>query len=252
MILHPTPKINIGLNVLGKRPDGYHNLETLFYPYRALSDTLTIEPADGTCLEISIGDASWDAQDDLCAKAWRLLRDRCNIPGVRITLEKHIPVGAGLGGGSADAVATLKGLDEMFSLNLSRANLLEMSALLGSDCPFFVYDEPCFGSGRGEVLEPFDVDLEGCEIRLEMPPGESVSTAAAYSGLVQTKPVMPLRDALELPLEQWQGKVVNDFEASVFPAHPAIAALKKRFLEEGAVFASMTGSGAAVFGIFKK
>ena len=250
MTLHPTPKINIGLNVLGKRSDGYHNLETLFYPYRALSDTLTIWPADGTELEISIGNAAWNAQDDLCAKAWRLLRERYNIPGVRITLEKHIPVGAGLGGGSADAVATLKGLDEMFSLNLSRASLLEMSALLGSDCPFFVYDEPCFGSGRGEVLEPYDIDLGGYEIRLEMPAGESVSTAAAYAGLKLSGPVMPLREALKLPVEKWQGRVVNDFEASVFPSHPAIESLKNRFLKEGAVFSSMTGSGAAVFGIF--
>lgn len=250
MILHPTPKINIGLNVLGKRPDGYHNLETLFYPYRGVSDTLTIEDSESENLEITIGNAKWNPQDDLCARAWTVLHERYNIPGVRISLEKHIPVGAGLGGGSADAVATLKGLDRMFGLNLSRACLLELSALLGSDCPFFVYDEPCFGSGRGEVLEPYDIDLSDYEIRLEMPAGESVSTAAAYAGLVQAKPAMPLRDALKLPLEQWQGRVVNDFEASVFPSHPAIESLKNRFLKEGAVFSSMTGSGAAVFGIF--
>lgn len=250
MTLYPTPKINIGLNILGKRPDGYHNLETLFYPYRGISDTLTIEPSGAEQLEISIGDAAWDPQDDLCAKAWRLLHARYGIPGVRICLEKHIPVGAGLGGGSADAVATLKGLNEMFSLNLSRACLLEFSALLGSDCPFFVYDEPCFGSGRGEVLELYDINLDKYEIRLEMPEGEYVSTAAAYAGLVQIRPEMPLRDALRLPLRQWQGRVVNDFEASVFPSHPAIRTLKEHFLEEGAVFASMTGSGAAVFGIF--
>lgn len=251
MTLHPTPKINIGLNVLGKRADGYHDLETLFYPYRGISDTLTIETSPSDGLEISIGDAAWNPQDDLCAKAWRLLHGRYGIPGVRISLEKHIPVGAGLGGGSADAVATLKGLDRMFGLNLSRACLLELSALLGSDCPFFVYDEPCLGSGRGEVLEPFEIDLKGCEIRLEMPEGEYVSTAAAYAGLVQIRPEMPLRDALRLPLRQWQGRVVNDFEASVFPSHPAIAALKQRFLDDGALYASMTGSGAAVFGIFR-
>lgn len=252
MTVYPDVKINLGLNVLRRRPDGYHDLETLFLPFRGMGDRIDIEESDETSIEVVGGD--WEPQTDLSWKACRLLSDEFGLPPVRVVLHKHAPVGAGLGGGSADAAFTLKALNEMFSLGLGAAALAARAARLGSDCPFFIYDRPMFGEGRGEVLTPYEISLSDYEIRVEVPEGVSVSTREAYSGLVldSASERPPLREVLSRPVEEWREALTNDFEPSVFAAHPEIAALKARFYSDGAAYASMSGSGSAVFGLFRK
>jgi 4-diphosphocytidyl-2-C-methyl-D-erythritol kinase len=252
-------KVNLGLNVLRRRPDGFHDIETLFVPYYGFGDDLEIVPASD--FDIEIDNCGWDPQEDLTARAYRLLRDEFGLPPVSIRLFKGAPVGAGLGGGSADAAFALRRLNDIFSLALSDDELAARAAKLGSDCAFFIYNRPMIGTGRGEVLEPFDLDLSGYEMRVEIPEGVSVSTAEAYRGVLAAReraiadgslrPV-PLRETLALPVERWKDVLVNDFEATVFPLHPEIAALKQRFYARGAVYAAMSGSGSAVFGLFRK
>ena len=280
MTVYPNVKLNLGLRVLGRRPDGYHELETLFVPCDAFHDRLEISPSEvaGTVSGGSAPEAAfsleisgpqyrgWAPDSDLVAKAWRLLREETlrdsalaalcpgGLPTVRARLEKNSPVGAGLGGGSADGAFMLLALNEMFSLGLSKARLAAIAARLGSDCPFFIYNAPMFATGRGEVLEPFALDLSGYRIEVAIPEGVAVSTAEAYAGLDAAQPAsatcIPLREALALPVAQWRDAVVNDFERSVFPAHPEIAALKAEMYARGAVYAAMSGSGSAVFGLF--
>lgn len=302
MICYPTPKINIGLNVLRKRPDGYHDIETLFYPVAAFSDELEIVRADGLPegspfaagkpvrdgFSITIEGADWDPQDDLTAKAWRLLAAEYGIGPVRIRMRKGIPVGAGLGGGSSDCACALKMMSEIFGLGLSVERLEQLAGRLGADCAFFVRGIPQWGSGIGDILSPASLDLSAYDIRLALPSGVHVSTAEAYAGLTPRdkwpsaqipdtafhdapsgqisdsslshtpsfglrKPCqdISLHDAISLPVEQWRDLVVNDFEKSVFPRHPEIASLKAQMYADGALYASMTGSGSAVFGIFR-
>jgi 4-diphosphocytidyl-2-C-methyl-D-erythritol kinase len=246
----PTPKVNLGLNVKSRRADGYHELETLFVPCDAYADVLEIEEAPA--LQVEIPGADWREEDDLTVKSWRLLADEFGIPPVRIYLEKHIPVGAGLGGGSSDAASALKLLNELFALGLSQEALAQRAARLGSDCAFFVYNTPMLGTGRGEILTPFALDLSQYLLLVEMPEGERVSTREAYAGIVPEPWELPLCEALSRPVEQWRDCVFNDFEASVFAAHPRIAALKDEMYARGAVYAAMSGSGAAVFGIFSR
>lgn len=243
----PNVKINLGLNVLRKRPDGYHDLETLFIPCDAFQDELEVEKSGAFRF---VSDVLWD--NDLTVRAYNLLKEEFCLPPVEIRLVKHSPVGAGLGGGSADAAFALKGLNELFDLGLSDAELAARAARLGSDCPFFIYNRPMMGTGRGEVLEPYNIDLAGYDIRVEVPEGISVSTAEAYRGVVPAIPEIPLKEALKRPVEQWKYCVKNDFEKSVFAAHPEIEELKQSFYDRGAVYASMSGSGSSVFGIFKK
>lgn len=244
-------KINLGLRVLSKRPDGFHELETLFVPSDAFGDELSVVPSGE--FAISIEGCDWDPSEDLTARAWRLMRDEFGIPPVSIRLTKGAPVGAGLGGGSADAAATLRMLNELFRLGLSDRDLALRASRLGSDCAFFVYNRPMFGTGRGEILEPFDLDLSGYEIKVEVPAGVAVSTAEAYRGVLSARRnSMPLREALACPVEQWKEVLVNDFENTVFAAYPEIAALKRRFYENGAVYASMSGSGSSVFALFRR
>lgn len=261
MVTHPNAKINIGLDVLNKRPDGFHNLESLFVPYYGLQDTLEITESSKFKVEIirdgRVMDGSrpgdWDPRKDLTVKAWELLRKECGIGAVSIRLEKNIPVGAGLGGGSADAAFALVMLSEMFDLFLPDTLLEIFAAELGSDCPFFIYNRPMFVSGRGEVLEPMDVPaLEGHELRVVIPEGVSVSTKEAYSGIRPAIPAMSLRDALAGDIGTWKDNVKNDFEPTVFAAHPGLADIKQRLYNDGAVYAAMSGSGSAMFGIFKK
>ena len=291
MTVYPNVKLNIGLRVLGKRPDGYHELETAFVPCYAYSDCLEIVPAASFEVEISGPEyTGWDPSEDLTARAWRLLRADFGIPPVRISLEKRSPVGAGLGGGSADGAFALAALNEMFSLGLSKDRLADYAAQLGSDCAFFVYNFPMFASGRGEVLEPIRLPLDGYRFEVAVPEGVHVSTKEAYEGLAvpegqpcqkslkMTDPpgekgggsdengekrqgtlsageatASDLRELLTAtPIEKWRDVVVNDFEASIFPKYPAIAELKEDFYRRGAVYAAMSGSGSAVFGIFKE
>lgn len=289
MTVYPNVKLNLGLRVLGKRPDGYHELQTAFVPCYAFSDCLEIVPASGFEIDVFGPEyTGWDPSEDLSARAWRLLRADFGIPPVRISLEKRSPVGAGLGGGSADGAFTLAALNEMFSLGLSKERLAEYAAQLGSDCAFFVYNFPMFGSGRGEVLEPLRLPLDGYRFEVAVPEGVHVSTKEAYEGLKLAAPApsegLPCQKGAKMtdppgekgggsdengekrqgppsdlrtiltstPVERWKEGVVNDFEASVFPKYPAIAELKEDFYRRGAVYAAMSGSGSAVFGIFKE
>ena len=273
MILYPNAKINIGLNVLEKREDGFHNLETLFYPVGAVEgrgdgsvpehpvDVLEIVESSTLQMHQYGIEYPGDPMDNLCVKAYKALKADFDIPPVAIHLYKKIPVGAGLGGGSSDAAFTLKGLDEMFSLGLSDEELARYAATLGSDCAFFIYNRPMLGTGRGEVLEPAEIyPLDEYEIRLVFPP-YFVSTAAAYGGIVpRNKRVLlgeifdprPLVDMLKEPVETWKECVVNDFETTVFAKIPQLASYKEELYAQGAVYASMSGSGSAFFGVFKK
>ncbi len=249
----PNCKINLGLHVVGKRPDGYHNLETIFLPVHSFCDELVIEPSphsrtimhqDGIALDN-------DPNDNLCIRAYRLLHDKFGIPPVTIRLTKHIPFGAGLGGGSSDAAFTLKMLNQMFALGLSVNELEQHAAQLGADCAFFIQNRPAYATGIGDQLQSLGLDLSAYRIAIEIPPDEHVSTREAYSGLhLLDCPRPDLRQAVRQPMAQWRETIVNDFEASVFPAHPAIAAMKDQMYRRGALYASMTGSGAAVFGLF--
>ena len=275
MITYPNCKINLGLHVVGKRPDGYHDLETLFVPVMELRDELEISPLDTPLCQPQVADSSPSLgeqrkstmiqdgivldnapEDNLCMKAWRLLHEEFGIPEVSIRLKKNIPFGAGLGGGSSDAAFTLKMLNEMFSLGLSPDDLERRAARLGADCAFFIRNRAAYATGIGDQLEPAELSMKNEELRIdiEIPEGEHVSTKEAYAGLgerLKAKGERPdLRKAIRRPIEEWRNLIFNDFEASVFPAHPAIAALKEEMYRRGAIYASMTGSGAAVFGIF--
>lgn len=249
MVAFPPSKINLGLRVLEKRSDGYHNLDTCFYPI-PLTDVLEILPAE-TLKFIPTGTAiPGSDHDNLCLKAYRLLDRDFKLPPVEIHLHKVIPTGAGLGGGSSDGAHTLRLLNEIFSLQISHERLSEYASVLGSDCAFFVRDKPALGSGRGEILEPADVSLTGKYLML-IKPEVHVSTAEAYGGIVPGKPTVSVREIVEqLPLEKWRDVLVNDFETSVFSKHPIIEDCKAWLYEQGAVYASMSGSGASVFGLF--
>ena len=372
MIVKTNVKLNLGLSVLRKRPDGFHDIETLFVPCFDFGDTLEIITGDdysrtSAALFAKYGAAEYpmnddrnaaephkaeDAEDshttnpnetsaredrnatglvptaspnekaetaysgritmsedghlvqgisedgklmitiareegvdwnplkDLCAKAYGILAQDFELPPVKIFLEKTAPVGAGLGGGSADAAFTLKALNELCGLNLSDQRLSEYAARLGSDCSFFIFNRPMIGSGRGEVLEPYDIDLSEYEAKVLVPEGIAVSTAEAYKGIVprekagtsdtlpDTDPVevpetttdqspetatsLSLREALALPVTEWKDSLVNDFEATVFKAHPELAAIKQSLYDSGAVYASMSGSGSALFALYQK
>lgn len=244
----PNVKINVGLHVLRKRPDGYHDLETLFLPYKDIHDELEIEEA---------GEFSFDArgvtwENDLTVQAYRLLKADFDLPPVAIRLNKLAPVGAGLGGGSSDAAFTLTMLDSLFGLGLGRERLAAYAARLGSDCAFFIYNRPMVGRGRGELLTPSPIDLSDYRIEIEVPQGVAVSTREAYGGIVPRERRTPIEDILSLPVPQWRGFLLNDFEPQVFALHPELAAIKERFYASGALYAAMSGSGSAVYGIFNK
>ncbi len=244
-------KINIGLNVVSKRADGYHNLETVFYPVD-MCDTIDIdESPDSETRFINTGIAvDSNPQDNLIIKAYNLLKLDFDIPSVQITLDKRIPFGAGLGGGSSDAANTLKALNQMFSLGLSDLELESYAVKLGADCPFFIKNKPVFATGIGNEFTPIDLDLSAYKIEI-IKPNVSVSTAMAYKGVVPKPSTFNLLELPKLPIEQWKSVVKNDFEASVFPQFPEIEALKQDFYNRGALYASMSGSGSAVFGVFK-
>jgi 4-diphosphocytidyl-2-C-methyl-D-erythritol kinase len=249
----PNCKINLGLHVVGKRPDGYHDLQTIFVPVHSFCDELVIEPTPDSRTTMHQDGITLDnaPDDNLCIRAYHLLHDEFGIPPVTIRLTKHIPFGAGLGGGSSDAAFTLKMLNEMFALGLSTSDLEQRAARLGADCAFFIQNRPAYATGIGDKLDPLDLDLTSYRIVVEIPPAEHVSTREAYAGLHIQGGIRPdLRQAVCQPVAVWRNLIVNDFETSVFPAHPAIAALKDDMYRRGALYASMTGSGAAVFGLF--
>lgn len=260
IVLYPQPKINIGLRVLCRRSDGYHDIETLFFPVETYRDILEIIEADsvsmnyfGTPFELPGG----DIEKELCIKAYRLLQKDFDLPPVGIYLCKNIPVGAGMGGGSSDAAWTLRGLNGLFHLQLDDGQLAEYAARLGSDCPFFIYNRPMYGSGRGEILTPCHSTViaqlqEQYSIKV-IAPGIHVSTAEAYSSLTPDQTGHGLDCLLDtLPIEEWRDRVINDFEGPVFAKYPELARLKQSLYDEGAVYASMSGSGSALYGIFPK
>ena len=280
MITNPNVKINLGLNVLRKREDGFHDLETLFVPYHGLHDTLEIITGDDFSktsaaifgkyapdmiaqgisedgkLMITIAreqGVDWDPLKDLTAKAYYILSEDFDLPPVKIFLEKTSPVGAGLGGGSADAAFALRMLNEICSLCLSDEKLAGYAARLGSDCAFFIYNRPMIGEGRGEVLSDYELkSIEAYDLQVLVPEGVAVSTAQAYGGIVPKIPEVSLREALAMPVTQWSGVLVNDFETTVFDKHPALAAIKRSLYDSGAVYASMSGSGSALFALYEK
>ena len=254
MITYPNAKINLGLNITEKRPDGYHNLETIFYPI-PLQDALEvtkITDADEYSLKISGITIEGNPDDNLIIKAYRLLkRDYPNMSPVDIHMYKHIPTGAGLGGGSADAAFMIKLLNEKFKLNIGIDKMEEYAARLGADCAFFIQNKPVFATGIGNVFEPIELSLKGYYLVL-VKPDIFVSTKEAFSQIRPRKPQHSLKEIIKQPMETWKNSMVNDFEESVFPHHPEIAAIKDKLYDMGAIYASMSGSGSSVFGIFKE
>lgn len=257
MVLFPNCKINLGLRVAGKRPDGYHNLETIFYPI-PLKDAAEITVCTGRKvnkppfeLTITGADIPGSTDNNICTKAWRLIKnDFPDIPPVRMHLHKAIPIGAGLGGGSSDGAFTLILLNRELKLNISQEQLLKYALALGSDCPFFIVNTPCYATGRGELLEPVNIDL-GAYYFVVVFPNIHISTAGAFKDLTKTKSTaVDLKSIISQPVEQWKQHLVNEFEPAVFGKHPAIATIKERLYVAGAAYASMTGTGSSVFGIF--
>jgi 4-diphosphocytidyl-2-C-methyl-D-erythritol kinase len=255
MITYPNAKINLGLNIVEKRPDGYHNLETIFYPIN-LQDALEVtelENEEGEYkLKVSGVPIEGDAENNLVVKAYRLLKkDFPDMSPINIHMFKHIPTGAGLGGGSADAAFMIKLLNEKFNLKLSIEKMEEYAAILGADCAFFIQNKPVFASGIGNIFENITLSLKGYYIVL-VKPDIFVSTKDAFSHITPMHPNQSLKEIVRMPVETWRATMKNDFEESVFQKYPEIAAIKDKLYDMGAIYASMSGSGSSVFGIFRE
>lgn len=259
MIAFPACKINIGLQLTERRPDGFHNLLSAFYPV-GWSDALEIMPAPAFGFSTSglpipgrspnRSDASGDVPaNNLCVRAYELLRADHNLPPVQMHLHKVVPIGAGLGGGSADAAAAINLLNTQFALDLTVEQREAYARKLGSDCAFFIQNRPQYCVEKGDVFEEIDLDLTGYHIQL-IYPDLTISTAEAYAGVTPRRPAVPLRTLLESPIETWRGTVHNDFEDSLFPKYPLLAELKQHLYDAGAIYASMSGSGSTIYGIF--
>ena len=254
MITYPNAKINLGLNIVEKRPDGYHNLETVFYPIN-LQDALEVNDLEGEgeyALKVSGTPIEGELDNNLVVKAYRLLKkDFPNMGPINIHMYKHIPTGAGLGGGSADAAFMLKLLNDKFKLNLSTEKLEEYAAILGADCAFFIQNKPVFASGIGNIFEEINLSLKGYYLVL-VKPDIFVSTKDAFANISPMKPIHSLKEIIRMPVETWRATMKNDFEDSVFKKFPEIAAIKDKLYDMGAIYASMSGSGSSVFGIFRE
>jgi 4-diphosphocytidyl-2-C-methyl-D-erythritol kinase len=250
MIVFPCAKINIGLNITSRRPDGYHNIETVFYPVK-IYDAVEALPGGELTFESSGLGIPGRVEDNLCVKAYHLIGKDHGLPPVNIHLHKHVPIGAGLGGGSANAAFFIKLLDQQFNLGLTLDQKLDYARQLGADCAFFIESKPVFAFDKGDQFEPVNLDLSSYSIALVMPPAH-VSTSEAYRGVKPTPVQRSLKELIELPIEQWKNHIKNDFEESVFKNHALIRGVKAALYEAGALYASMSGSGASVFGIFKQ
>lgn len=260
MITFPCAKINLGLNIVSKRPDGYHNLETVFYPI-PLTDALEIKymdekfPSESPCdLKITGNDIDCNEEDNLVIKAYQLLAADFQLPRVHAHLVKRIPTQAGLGGGSSDAAYMIRLLDERFRLNIGIPEMERYAAKLGADCAFFITADPSYAEGIGDVLMPADVPgagLGGYYLAV-VKPSVAVSTRDAYAAIVPKTPTKCCRDIVRQPIETWKDELVNDFEAPIFAMHPELAAIKQSLYDAGAVYAAMSGSGSALFGIFRE
>lgn len=253
MISYPNAKINLGLNVLAKRDDGFHDIESVFYPvpWRDILEISQEKKGIGQLTFSSSGlEIPTDGSPNLCERVYQLLTDEFSLPSVRVHLHKVVPIGAGLGGGSADAAFTAKMLNEMFSLGIPDTQLEEIVGQVGSDCPFFIRNKPAFVSGRGEVLNPIDLDLSDYWIAL-VNPTIHIGTAEAYSGIVPKNPTASIKEVVRDDVSGWKEKLQNDFENHLFISHPLIEEIKTELYSAGAEFASMTGSGSTVYGLFK-
>lgn len=249
MITFPYAKINLGLNVTEKRPDGYHNISSCFYPI-GWSDALEIIPSTEFQFSTSGLVIPGHIEDNLCVKAYRLLQTEFDLPPIKMHLHKVVPTGAGLGGGSSDGAFALKMLNEIFNLSLKEEILENYAGMLGSDCPFFISRKPVIATGTGNIFEPIALSLKGYTLWV-VNPRINVSTADAYGKVVPKKPEHNIKDTLQLPIELWQATLSNDFEQSVFQKYPEVAQIKTALYGMGASFASMSGSGSSVFGLFK-
>ena len=254
MITFPNAKINLGLNIVEKRPDGYHNLETIFYPIN-LQDALEVTRRENNdkeyTLHISGSPLEGEPEDNLVVKAYKLLKkDYPGLLPVDIHMYKHIPAGAGLGGGSSDAACMIKLLNDKFSLGLSTERMEEYAVKLGADCAFFIRNKPVFATGIGNLFEPVELSLKGYHIIL-IKPDIFVSTRDAFAEIKPVRPAVSLKEIVKQPMETWKNSMKNDFEDSVFKKFPEIAAIKDELYDLGAVYAAMSGSGSSVYGIFK-
>ena len=256
MVAFPNAKINIGLNITGKRQDGYHDLETVFYPV-AVKDIVEIIVAHPSSPPIELTTSGnvidSNSEDNLCIKAFHLIKkDFPDIPPLKMHLHKNIPMGAGLGGGSSDAAMVLMMMNKMFSLHIPDPQLLNYALVLGSDCPFFILNRPALAKGRGELLTPIAVDLSAYKIMI-IHPGTHIKTASAFANLKDTfSERSVLENNITKEVGYWKGNIHNDFESSVFTTHPEINEIKEKLYRAGAVYCSMSGSGSSVFGLFKK
>ena len=250
MIIFPNAKINLGLNITERRPDGYHNLESVFYPLM-IKDALEVIQSSELRFQSSGIHIPGSMDDNLCIKAYHLLkRDFTDLPPVSIHLHKHIPIGAGLGGGSADAAFFIKLMNSTFALGLDAGQMMNYARQLGADCAFFINNKPVYAYHKGDEFEPVDVDLSAYKIVLVMPPVH-VSTAEAYGGIKPAPVSRSLKELIKLPVAEWKKHIKNDFETHIFKAYPVIQEVKTALYDAGALYASMSGSGASVFGIFE-
>lgn len=255
MFIHPNAKINIGLYVTERRTDGYHNLETVFYPI-PLHDVLEIEPLNSNwgydCdLQIAGMPKTENPKQNLVYRVYESLKEEFRLPPVRISLRKNIPLGAGLGGGSSDATATMLLLNDIFQLNLTPNDMERKMSSFGADCPFFVRNKASFASGIGDRLTPFDFSLKGTFLLL-IKPQDSISTKEAYANIKPQPAPNDLTNVLKQPIDEWKFCIRNDFEESIFPSHPSLEAIKSTLYDMGAQYAQMSGSGSTVFGLFDR
>jgi 4-diphosphocytidyl-2-C-methyl-D-erythritol kinase len=257
VVSFPNCKINLGLNIIRKREDGYHDLETVFYPVPITDAMEIITPEKSIAkeqIEFSSSGLPIDGstENNLCIKAYKLLKkDFPQLAAIKMHLHKAIPMGAGLGGGSADAAFTLKLLNNKFNLGLSTNQLIKYALHLGSDCPFFIINKPCFAMGRGEVLEEINLDLSTYKL-LIINPAIHINTGWAFSQLKLSGPLESLKTIIEQPIDEWKDKLINDFEEPVLSAYPQLKDLKNLLYNSGAIYAAMSGSGSTFYGIFKK
>lgn len=249
MISFPNAKINLGLHVTERRPDGYHNLETLFYPV-SLTDILEVIPGSSFSFDASGLNVDAEPEKNLVVRAYNLLKEEFGLPPVKIWLHKVIPFGAGLGGGSSDAAFMLKMANELFSLGLPASQLKAYAVRIGADCPFFIDNIPSLATGTGNQLQPVDINLQDYKIVI-VKPSFGVNTAQAYRSIVPGQPAKALSGIVSLAPEMWKDLLTNDFEKPVFLMFPELAEIKKKLYDLGAVYASMSGSGSAVFGLFR-
>ena len=249
MILYPNAKINLGLNIESKRSDGYHNMSSVFYPIYDCFDILEIVSSN-SFLFTSSG-ISIPGSNNLCTKAYDLLKLKFNIPAVHIHLHKKIPIGAGLGGGSSDGAFVLKGLNDLFKLNISNKTLKDLALELGADCPFFIENEPKYITGIGDLMENIKLDLSMYEIRL-VDSKIHINTKNAYSNIVPKSQKLKLSELIRKPIRLWKDLITNDFEQTVFKNYPKLSKVKENLYEKGAIFSSMTGTGSTIYGLFKK